>query len=101
MKDALAKHADLRDTSKWAGRPRPRKWRQEAPAAGWWKNMLDHEADPLALTHKLQVEFERSRDVGCEQYGRKMALSVMFRAAMHETSGPSSWGSSTARCAAI
>ena len=54
--------------------------------------MLDHEPDPLQLTHRLAVEFERSRDVGCEQYGRKMALSVMFRSAMHEAGGPQELG---------
>lgn len=82
VKDALAQHADLRDTSKWAGRPRPRKWRQEAPVPGWWERMLEHKHDPLALTHKQQVEWERSRQVGCEQYGRKMALSVLHRSLM-------------------
>ena len=73
MKDALAQHADIRDTSRWEGRTRPTKWRQSAPVADWWDEMLQHQGDPAKLSHRPEVSFTRAR-ISCEgQYGRKLS----------------------------
>ena len=74
VKDALKQHAVLKDTSKWAGRRKPRRWAQEAPEAAWWTEMLDHKADPLTLTHKVELDWDKTIDALVEQYGRKLFL---------------------------
>lgn len=77
VKDALAQHADFRETSQWKGRPRPKKWRQTAPIPDWWTEILQHEGDPVALTHRPEVDWDRATKVGLEQYGRKMACALL------------------------
>ena len=47
VKDALMQHADLKDTSMWAGRSKPRNWASQAPRPDWYAEMLSHTADPL------------------------------------------------------
>ena len=74
MKDALKQHAVLKDTTKWEGRRKPRRWAQEAPEAAWWTEMLDHKADPLELTHKAELDWDKTIDALVEQYGRKLFL---------------------------
>jgi hypothetical protein len=78
VKDALAQHADIRDTSRWEGRQRPTKWRQSAPVADWWDEMLQHKGDPAKLSHRPDVSFNRAR-VSCQtQYGRKLTKGWLF-----------------------
>jgi hypothetical protein len=74
VKDALKQHAQLKDTSQWAGRKKPRKWAQTAPDASWWTEMLEHEADPLTLTHKAELDWDKTMGAMVEQYGRKLFL---------------------------
>lgn len=78
VKDALVQHADFRDTTKWAGRPRPAKWRQSAPKPDWWKEVLDHRADPAQLSHRPEVSLKRTRAAGNQQYGRKFAMDDIY-----------------------
>ncbi len=85
VKDALSQHADFRDTSAWKGRPRPKKWRQTAPIPEWWTEILRHEGDPLSLTHKPAVDWDRATDVGLEQYGRKVACALIRDTCNEET----------------
>ena len=74
VKDALKQHAVLKDTSKWEGRRKPRRWAQEAPEAAWWTEMLDHKADPLTLTHKAELDWDKTMAALMKQYGRKLFL---------------------------
>ena len=74
VKDTLKQHAVLKDTSKWEGRKKPRKWAQEAPEAPWWEEMLSHTADPLTLTHRAELDWDKTIDALMEQYGRKLFL---------------------------
>lgn len=74
VKDALSQHADLRDTSKWEGRPKPRKWAQTAPKAGWWEEMLQHEGNPLTVAQKAELDWDKTIDAMIDQYGRKLFL---------------------------
>lgn len=78
VKDALIQHADFRDTSKWAGRVRPTKWRQSAPQPKWWKEILDHRADPAQLSHRPEVSLKRTRAACNQQYGRKLAMDDIY-----------------------
>ncbi len=78
VKDALVQHADFRDTSKWAGRVRPTKWRQSAPQPKWWKEILDHRADPAQLSHRPEVSLKRTRAACNQQYGRKLAMDDIY-----------------------
>ena len=80
MKDALVQHADFRDTSKWAGRVRPTKWRQSAPKPNWWKEVLDHRADPAQLSHQPEVGLRRATIASHQQYGRKTAMNHIHEA---------------------
>jgi hypothetical protein len=77
VKDALMQHADLKDTSAWAGRPKPRNWASEAPRPAWYAEMLSHTADPLAIAHKAELGWEKTMQAMVEQYGRKLWLYVM------------------------
>ena len=74
VKDALVQHADLRDTSKWEGRPKPRNWRRDAPKPAWWDEMLKHKADPLQVSHKADLDWDKTVDAMVQQYGRKFWL---------------------------
>lgn len=74
VKDALAQHADMRDTSKWEGRRKPRNWRRDAPRPAWWDEMLSHKADPLSITHRADLDWDRTIDAMVTQYGRKLWL---------------------------
>lgn len=74
VKDTLKQHAVLKDCSKWEGRKKPRKWAQEAPEAPWWEEMLSHTADPLTLTHRAELDWDKTMDACMEQYGRKLFL---------------------------
>ncbi len=38
---------------------------------------MKHEGDPVALTHKPEVDWDRATKVGLEQYGRKMACALI------------------------
>jgi len=76
VKDALAQHADFRDTSLWAGRPKPRKWAQTAPPAPFWTEMLSHEPEPLTIGQKAELDWDQTMDALDAQYGRKFALWV-------------------------
>ena len=38
---------------------------------------MTHEGDPVALTHKPEVDWDRATKVGLEQYGRKMACALL------------------------
>ena len=73
VKDALAQHADFRDTSRWAGREKPTKWRQTAPKSPWWDEILQHRGSPTQLSHKPAVTLERAAAACRLQYGRKLS----------------------------
>ena len=77
VKDALMQHADLKDTSAWAGRPKPRNWASEAPRPDWYAEMLSHTADPLAIAHKAELGWDKTVQAMIEQYGRKYLLEVL------------------------
>lgn len=74
VKDALMQHADLKDTSAWAGRPKPRNWASEAPRPDWYAEMLQHKADPLTIAHKAELDWDKTMQAMVEQYGRKFFL---------------------------
>ena len=74
VKDTLKQHATLKDTSMWEGRRKPRRWAQTAPEPAWWGEMLDHKADPLTLTHRAELDWDKTMKAMIEQYGRKLFL---------------------------
>ena len=74
VKDAIAQHADIRDTSRWAGRPKPRKWAQAAPRAPWLVEMLDHTPKALERQYAAELTWDKTIDALVEQYGRKLFL---------------------------
>lgn len=74
VKDALTQHADMRDTTKWEGRRKPRNWRRDAPRPAWWDEMLQHKADPLSISHRADFDWDRTVDALVNQYGRKLWL---------------------------
>jgi len=76
VKDALKQHAPFKDTSKWEGRPKPRRWAQSASEPAWWEEMLQHEAEPLTLTHRAELDWDKTIVALKEQYGRKLWLFV-------------------------
>ena len=76
VKDALKQHIDLRDTTEWEGRPKPRKWAQKAPKAEWWTQMLDHKGTPLVLEQRPELDWDQTKAAMKDQYGRKFFLWV-------------------------
>ena len=74
VKDALKQHAQFKDTTAWQGRRKPRKWAQTASEPAWWAEMLQHEAKPLEITHKPELDLDRTMAALKEQYGRKLFL---------------------------
>jgi hypothetical protein len=74
VKDALMQHAQFKDTTAWEGRKKPRKWAQTASEPAWWTEMLQHEGEPLAITHKPELDLDKTMAALKEQYGRKLFL---------------------------
>ena len=74
VKDALVQHADLRDTSQWKDRPKPRNWAQKAKTPSWYKEILDHRADPLTVAQRAELDWDKTMEALKEQYGRKLWL---------------------------
>ena len=74
VKDALKQHAQFKDTSRWEGRKKPRKWAQSSTEPAWWDEVLSHDADPLTLTHKAELDWDKTMLALKEQYGRKLFL---------------------------
>lgn len=74
VKDALMQHADLKDTSMWAGRRKPRNWASEAPRPSWYAEILQHKPDPLQIAHKAELDWDTTVQTMVEQYGRKFWL---------------------------
>ena len=77
VKEALSQHADLRDTTKWAGKRKPKNWAQEAPKIRWWDSALDGAYNPLSVTYKPALELDKTIDHMVKQYGRKVILHVI------------------------
>lgn len=76
VKDALTQHAQFKDTSRWSGRPKPKKWAQTASEPAWWGEMLKHEGKPLEISHKPELDLQRTMVALKEQYGRKFWLFI-------------------------
>ena len=74
VKDALAQHADLRDTTQWKDRPKPRNWAQKAKRPSWYTEILDHRADPLTVAQRAELDWDKTMAALKEQYGRKLFL---------------------------
>ena len=77
VKQTLQQHCDLRDTSKWVGKKRPKNWAQDAPAVDWYAKLMDVSHDTLKATHRQAVTWERATEVMIEQYGRKVAKQLL------------------------
>jgi hypothetical protein len=77
-------HADLKDTTAWAGRHKPRNWASEAPRPDWYAEMLSHTADPLTIAHKAELDWDRTMEACIEQYGRKFFLEISRLALVEE-----------------
>lgn len=84
VKDVLSQHADFRDTSRWEGRPKPRKWAQMAERPAWWAEMLSHTAEPLQRSYKPELAWDASANAMVDQYGRKAYLDTMHKALTHD-----------------
>lgn len=74
VKDALAQHAALRDTSEWKGRPKPRNWAQKAKAPDWYAEMLEHRDNPLTVAQRAELDWDKTMEALKDQYGRKLFL---------------------------
>ena len=74
VKDALAQHADLKDTTQWKGRPKPRNWAQKAKAPDWYAEMLEHRDNPLTVAQRAELDWDKTMAALKEQYGRKLFL---------------------------
>ena len=99
VKDALMQHADLKDTSMWAGRRKPRNWAAEAPRPSWYAEMLEHTADPLQIAHKAELDWDKTIDAMVEQYGRKLFLWSSKKALEEDKSSAQVMDELRTRCA--
>ena len=83
VKEALSQHADLRDTSKWRGKRKPKNWAQEAPKLRWWDDALEGAYSPISVSYRAQEDLEKSVEHCAHQYGRKLFKAALLRA--HQT----------------
>ena len=81
VKDALAQHLDLRDTSRWAGRRKPKNWAKVAPKVKWWSEALDEAHDPIQVTFRAEQDLDKTVGHAAHQYGRKLFMHMAMRAA--------------------
>lgn len=77
VKEALAQHLDLRDTSQWAGKRKPKNWAQAAPKLDWYEKALEGKHDPLKPTYRPSSDLWKTREAGCAQYGPKQLITVL------------------------
>jgi hypothetical protein len=77
VKQALKAHLDLRDTTKWVGKRKPKNWAQEAPELDWYQRLLAVPHDRLKATHRPEATWQRAQEVMIEQYGRKCAKQLL------------------------
>lgn len=78
VKDALGTLVDFRDTSRWEGRPKPKKWAQTAKVPGWWRDVIGPSPVPLAVEYRPPGDLEASRAAWEDQYGRSMGLWALL-----------------------
>jgi hypothetical protein len=74
VKDALGTLVDFRDTSRWEGQRKPKKWAQTARPPGWWRDVVGPAPTPLAVEYRPPGGLEASLEAMFDQYGRKLGL---------------------------
>jgi hypothetical protein len=77
VKKALRHHLDLRDTTQWVGKRKPKNWAQKAPTLDWYERLLDTPHEKFKATHRPEATWERAQEVMIEQYGRKCAKQLL------------------------
>lgn len=77
VKSMLSQDLDYRDTSKWAGRRKPKNWAQSAPAPGWWKAATDGATDSFEYSKRPKSDLDQTFEAWLDQYGRKWALKIV------------------------
>lgn len=83
--DVIARDCDLKDTSQWAGRPRPKNWADAAPTPEWWAEMLGHVPKELPPAAKQDKDLPAATAQGVHQYGRTFALNAIANSLVHGT----------------
>ena len=99
VKDVLSQHADFRDTSRWSGRPKPRRWAQTAVKPDWWSEILSHSSEPLQRSYKPELAWDASANAMVDQYGRKGWLDTMHKALMTDMDPKLVWAARLAQAA--
>lgn len=74
VRDALGTLVDFRDTARWAGRHKPKKWAQTAKPPEWWRDVIGPAPTPLAVEYRPRGDLEASFEAMVDQYGRKCGL---------------------------
>jgi hypothetical protein len=74
VRDALGTLVDFRDTARWAGRHKPKKWAQTARSPEWWRDVIGPAPTPLAVEYRPRGDLEASFEAMVDQYGRKCGL---------------------------
>jgi len=77
VKAMLSQDLDYRDTSKWAGRRKPKNWAQSAPTPGWWKAATDGATDSFEYSKRPKSDLDQTFEAWLDQYGRKWALKLV------------------------
>ena len=85
VKQALQQHFDLRDTSAVNRSENPSKWLRKAPQVDWYQDLVKAPAGTVEKRYKPATDLYRARQVGCEQYGAKMAMTVIHQAIQNNT----------------
>lgn len=85
VKQSLQQHFDLRDTSAVNRSEKPSKWLRKAPKVSWYQELVEAPAGTVEKQYRPAADCYRAREVGCEQYGAKQAMTVFHQAVMNNT----------------
>jgi hypothetical protein len=77
VKAMLSQDLDYRDTSKWAGRRKPKNWAQSAPTPGWWREATDGATDSFEYSKRPKSDLDQTYEAWLDQYGRKWVLKLL------------------------
>jgi len=64
----------------------PSKWLRKAPKVSWYQELVEAPAGTVEKKYKPATDLYRARQVGCEQYGAKMAMTVIHQAIQNNQS---------------
>jgi hypothetical protein len=80
VKMTLKQDLAYRDTSRWAGGPKPKNWAQVAVEPAWWSQAVGEARDSFAYSRRPKTSLDAAKQACSDQYGPKLVAWVLKQA---------------------